>query len=945
MSAALRFESEHMAVPVLLQASRLVSSRLFRSAAPVLFAVTIAAWFTATAGTTVNADTRIPLAVDGRIVITGFSGTTQIGRGATTERRFIDTKGGVVKIFDAATIDPDAEAELLSSAPLLSIPAGEIGQVFGIALDDAPHPNIYLAATSAFGLNIAVPGRGWRTPPRRLKTGVEEAEWMPGQFGSERGGGPGSIWRIDGRTGEVSLFANVENDGQPNSGPGLGNIAFDHDNQQLFVSDFDSGLIHRLDLAGMNQGFFDHGLEGRPAAGLEPIGNNSLVRADITSETFDSERPETWGFTRAERRVWGLAYHRGRLYYAIWNPSEIWSIGITENGSFADDPRREIAVSGTPRTLPVSDIAFDNDGNMILAQRGEIRSRFDYTAFALPRTSAVIRYSPVETEAGTVRWSSSPEDYAIGFGSSHHNAAGGVALGYGYDENGRLDQDQCLAMLWATGDALRESADERERLAEAGRTAVHGAQASLVTALRPANTPPWKSLFIDYDERFDDSGASGLVGDIAVIHRCPPPGTAEIVDVRPAEEMNGTADTQAAQPEATISAPIPEETELEPEEPDTPRIREPHRRGPVELPHPANLSISTFSGFRTCAPDRLCPFSVLIRNDGSGTYRGPLHVEIDILPFEAYLHTVAPRDWFCRDDGENLSCTLDAVTLPPGAMRQLRLDVISRPRAGRDIRTCANVLWSQGMLRHRTALVQTALNALGYDAGPVDGIMGPMTRDAIEDYRHDAGLGDQRGIDAALMSSFYPEWGIGDRSARDDQDCAVAALSARGFDRPPPYCPEGTMMRDGGCVELARLCPANSRWSGREGRCMLPAQEPILRHPPRADRCPAEQRWDREQQQCACPNDRPVWDDAAERCMAVARIPLPVPSSTSAPRALPAPTEEPEPRTAGPIESCTGDRNWSEEHGRCMCPPNRPLWDSIEDRCISIRVQGRDSRP
>ena len=45
--------------------------------------------------------------------------------------------------------------------------AKDVGQVFGVALDDQTQPNIYLAATSAFGLNIV--GRGRDGLPERKK--------------------------------------------------------------------------------------------------------------------------------------------------------------------------------------------------------------------------------------------------------------------------------------------------------------------------------------------------------------------------------------------------------------------------------------------------------------------------------------------------------------------------------------------------------------------------------------------------------------------------------------------------------------------------------------------------------------------------------------------------------------------------------------------------------
>ena len=41
--------------------------------------------------------------------------------------------------------------------------------------------------------------------------GEAGAQFLPGQFGpAELGGGPGSVWRVDGATGEVTLLANVD---------------------------------------------------------------------------------------------------------------------------------------------------------------------------------------------------------------------------------------------------------------------------------------------------------------------------------------------------------------------------------------------------------------------------------------------------------------------------------------------------------------------------------------------------------------------------------------------------------------------------------------------------------------------------------------------------------------------------------------------------------------
>src|SRR5712691_8977965 len=56
----------------------------------------------------------------------------------------------------------------------------------------------------------------------------------------------------------------LDNESGPNSGAALGNIAYDRWNQQLFVSDLETGLIHRIRASdGADLGFYDHGVSGR----------------------------------------------------------------------------------------------------------------------------------------------------------------------------------------------------------------------------------------------------------------------------------------------------------------------------------------------------------------------------------------------------------------------------------------------------------------------------------------------------------------------------------------------------------------------------------------------------------------------------------------------------------------------------------------------------------
>src|SRR5690606_18756116 len=119
-------------------------------------------------------------------------------------------------------------------------------------------PNIYLSATSAFGLHIVVPDAGGN--PVRSRIGAPEAAFMAGQWGGAGGaiGYPGSIWKVDGTTGEISLFSTIA----ANSGASLGDLVYDPASAQFFVSDLDTGLIYRLAADGFILDTFDHGVDG-----------------------------------------------------------------------------------------------------------------------------------------------------------------------------------------------------------------------------------------------------------------------------------------------------------------------------------------------------------------------------------------------------------------------------------------------------------------------------------------------------------------------------------------------------------------------------------------------------------------------------------------------------------------------------------------------------------
>ena len=466
-----------------------------------------------------------PLKLDlGDAVVTGFSGVVapnpsqpRPANKSIADLTFINPDGASARVMSMGRPGFVWDGRLFPAAKTFDVFAKDVGQVFGVALDDQNPPNIYLASTSAFGLHLVARSRDGQ--PERRKKGGPGVGWMRGQFGLDLQGGPGGIYKVDGTTGVVSLLANVTLDGVPNPGPGLGNLAYDAAHKQLLVSDLYTGMIHRIGLDGRDLGTpFDHGVAGLTAAGQLSQPFNPRNRPNIASDRFDAENPTTWGYAPPARRVWGLAVHRGRLYYSVAAVPQIWSVGIAQDGSFAPDPRWELDVPAQSAPLPVSDIAFSQAGAMILAQRAMIAGTYDYSTFTRPGDPKVLRFrlkGPGDPSSPG-QWNPVPEEYAVGFADNYRNTNGGVALGYGYGADGTFSATACEASLWTTGQNLRNNPALRGQLEPGGPLLVHGLQGSPAELVRNANTPPSTSYFIDYDDNFDDASASGHMGSVRI---------------------------------------------------------------------------------------------------------------------------------------------------------------------------------------------------------------------------------------------------------------------------------------------------------------------------------------------------------------------------------------------------------------------------------------------
>jgi hypothetical protein len=462
----------------------------------------------------------------GNAVVTGFSGFVSYPA-PDAEDPFdyltINLDGPSAQVVDLSYLG--TQGQLSDALKTFAVPAAQVGQVFGVTLDNAPNPNIYLAATSVYGLSIYLPD-GTDTI-QRVRAGTPGAQFVPGQFGApEMGGGPGSIWRIDGTTGEVLLFANIDTTGPA----ALGGLAFDPATEQIFVADRSTGIIHRFGLDGTEQGAYDHGVEGRPPFGLPALPNAPTPPVDINSPSFDTQAPATWGFAPPARRVFALAVKDDRLFYSIAQ-GQVWSVGISPSGAIAANPQLEVEVPALQDGIEITSITFDAAGRMYLAERGRTTGDYEMTNLANGGSSRVLRFIPKPAGDPTPgNWQPQPEQYAIGLAPAYNNADGGVALGYGYQPNGVVNYDVCRATLWSTGERLLDPGNPAQP--PGSFPAVDGLQGNAPPLVEPQNEPPTGAWYVQYSDAPGSPDYRGYMGAIDVYSPCaieapyvPPPQT------------------------------------------------------------------------------------------------------------------------------------------------------------------------------------------------------------------------------------------------------------------------------------------------------------------------------------------------------------------------------------------------------------------------------------
>ncbi len=337
-----------------------------------------------------------------------------------------------------------------------------LGEVFGLCFD--PTGNIYVSATIVYG--NSTPGGP---------------------------GGSGAIYQLDGTSGAITTFTTLPNAGNV----GLGNIAWDAANNQMFATNFEDGKIYRISSAGVVLSTYDPFAADGGASGLAPYGE----------------------------LIWGIGVYNNTVYFGRWNentnnPSaitdnQVWSVALTGAGEFtgslngagdyAGNENLEITTPAFTSNYsnPVSDIAFSGAGRMLIAERTVSINSGLFSHWWPAHQSRVLEY---EDPGGG--WASTGNTFNLGnYNGGLGNSAGGVDYAYGsYNQADGMIED-CDDAMWGSGDALHFGSPYTDY--------IYGWQWLPASGGNVTN-----SVLVDADGVTNSSADKTEIGDIEIYKNC-----------------------------------------------------------------------------------------------------------------------------------------------------------------------------------------------------------------------------------------------------------------------------------------------------------------------------------------------------------------------------------------------------------------------------------------
>ena len=283
--------------------------------------------------------------------------------------------------------------------------------VFGIALDNAVPPNIYISSSA---LNTLM----------ALNDSV-------------------LIYRIDGITWNVTNYVKRKFTSGPPiigvneipniSGTSIGNICYDSKHNQLFATNFEDGKIYRIGANGVILSTYDPFMPDVSNIAISPLGER-LFGIGVYDDNSSNEK----------------------LYFSVWNSDQlhsgqnsIHSIELDNIGEFS--PLTATSEITTPLLLsqfhnnPVADIEFSIEGDMLIGERS-MRDIASTDA----HNSRIFEYERLPNGS----YSTIPKRIRIGEPNVGTNSSGGVDYNYGISDSLNNLNSLCDSLVVGTGDYL-----------------------------------------------------------------------------------------------------------------------------------------------------------------------------------------------------------------------------------------------------------------------------------------------------------------------------------------------------------------------------------------------------------------------------------------------------------------------------------------------------------
>jgi peptidoglycan hydrolase-like protein with peptidoglycan-binding domain len=372
----------------------------------------------------------------------------------------------------------------------------------------------------------------------------------------------------------------------------------------------------------------------------------------------------------------------------------------------------------------------------------------------------------------------------------------------------------------------------------------------------------------------------------------------------------------------------------------------------VPIVQPVDLAI-TKRTVGNCDGKENCRFQITVRSQGNRPFNGGIAIRDTLSVSGAKLKRVLGQA-SCTQSGRTIECVAGRGALAAGRPLALSLDVTLPKRGGnRSLRNCAEIYRPGGggsarLSREEVRMLQRTLDQLGYDPGPIDGVVGPRTRDAVRAARRDLSIAPGTQIDRTFLARLLGGAEAGeDTNPANDRSCVSVVLPACG----PGY---NQIRATGECV----CVPPRQE---RNGACVIVEPTPTRRPPPQTVRC--DNGSVNARNQCVCP---PTWSrqvmgrnwyrclcpegttEIKGRCRPIQVAPPPAPPLPPQPVCtggkilvgnrcvcpqgtidvlgtclpIPAAPPPPPPPPSAPKPVCTGGQVL--RGGSCICPPDRP---------------------